>query len=503
MAKIIVNCRYLKGAGKAKRSNLVQYMGTRPGVELNEQDAHRLNPATDKQKDLIAELEKAIPDIKTYFEYEDYIKNPTIENSSALITAAQDMNFDLFATKENLVEYMGKRPGAERSGEHGLFSGGGSADIRAAMNEVANHEGNIWTHVISLRREDAERLGYNNQQAWRDLSVSQMGAIAKNMKIPMNGLRWYAAFHNESHHPHMHMVVFAADAQSGYLSKKGIEKIKSGFAHEIFKLDFLQIYERKQLLDNDLTQYSRDKMQSLIDALNADQNPHPDLERRLLDLAADLQNHKGKKVYGFLKPDIKSKVDEIVRRLAADPRISELYKGWCECQNEIIRTYKFDIDDPPPLERQPEFRSIHNAVVRAAAELNIATITADPDGDFSFSSKQEREEKRHAPQEQERMEETVIHPSPAAQTQAPATPRPQEPGFADSAPVQAGPLLSSAALSVTRLLKSLGNNVHNSYQSGHGKLFAHADRRILQKQAQKKEAQGHQRDDREQEQTQY
>ncbi len=508
MAKIIVNCRYMKG-NRTARANLVEYMGTRPGVELNEQDAHRLNPSTDKQNELIKQLEQTIPDFKNYFEYEDYTKNPTVENASALITAAMEYNLDIFSTKENLVEYMGKRPGAVREGEHGLFNGRDAVDLRAAMDEVANHPGNVWTHVISLRREDAERLGYNNQQAWRDLAVSQIAELSKAMKMPLGQLEWYAAFHNEGHHPHMHMAVFSKDAKSGYLSKKGIEKIRSGFAHEIFRLDFMQIYEQKQLFNNDLTLYSRERMQTLINEINADRGSHPELERLLTDLSAGLQNHKGKIVYGFLKPETKAKVDAIVRALAADPRITELYKGWCECQNEIIKTYKFDVDDPPPLEKQPAFRSIHNAVIKAAEELNTEqdaqTFVTVPIrvGDFLFQ--EESEEEPHAPQEQERAEATDIHTAPQTQTPPQSQTRPQEertsiftaPEF--DRPVLTGP----AAMAVTRLLRSLGNNVYNSYQNGHGRLFAGADRRQLQKEQQKKTAQGHQRDDHEQKQTQY
>ena len=504
VAKIIVNCRYMKSGGRLA-ANLVEYMGTRPGVELNEQDAHRLNPSTVKQTELIAQLEKLIPDFKKYFEYEDYQKNPTVENASALITAAMEYNLDIFSTKENLVEYMGKRPGAVREGEHGLFSGQETVDLRAAMDEVANHPGNVWTHVVSLRRDDAERLGYNSQRAWRDLAVSRIAEISKAMKIPIGQLRWYAAFHNEGHHPHMHMVVFSEDSKSGYLSKKGIEKIRSGFAHEIFKQDFYQIYERKQLFDNDLTRYGRERMQTLIDEINVGRGSYPELERMLTDLSADLQDHKGKKVYGFLKPEIKAKVDAIVRALAADPRIAELYKGWCECQNEIIQTYKFDVDDPPPLEKQPEFRSIHNAVVKAAAELNteqtaqIFVTDPKPGGDFSYQ--EESEEKSDAPQEQERAEKTVIHQTPSSQTDTPTQARPQTQGSAGYSAQERPALTGSAAMAVTRLLKSLGNNIYNSYQNGHNRLFAGADRRQLQKEQQKKTAQGHQRDDHEQ--TQY
>lgn len=520
MAKIIVNCRYLKGSSKAQRSNLIEYMGTRPGVEFSEDDSYRLNFATERQTGLIKQLEQLIPNFKTYFEYEDYIKNPTIENASALITAAYEYNLDLFSTKENLIEYMGKRPGSERVGEHGLFDGGSNpVDIREAMDEVANHEGNVWTHVVSLRRDDAERLGYNNQAMWKNLAVSQISTMIKAMKISGENLKWYAAFHNEGHHPHMHMVVFSEDQRSGYLSKRGIEKIRSGFAHEIFKQDFYQIYDQKKVFDQNLTQYSRDKMQTLIAEINADQSPHPMLENLLLDLAKDLRDAKGKKQYGWLPKDMKQKVDRIVKELAADPRIAELYRGWCECQNEIARTYKFDVDAPPPLEKQPEFRSIHNAVITAALQLNTEqaapTIVTVPnsDGDFFMpKNKNTKEDILHAAQEQKRNEDKIVQPSPVSpqetekQEQAERQNRSaaiqsntQNTSVEQRENISPG-LTSPAAMSVTRLLKSLGNNIYGSYNNGYNKLPVYTDRKQLQKQAQKKAAQGHQMDDLEQKQ---
>ena len=58
---------------------------------------------------------------------------------------------------KNLVEYVGK---------HGLFSSVPNVDIKQAQEEIANCKGNIWTHVISLRREDADALGYRAAQAY-------------------------------------------------------------------------------------------------------------------------------------------------------------------------------------------------------------------------------------------------------------------------------------------------------------------------------------------------
>ena len=77
------------------------------------------------------------------------------------------------------------------------------------QNQVADHKGIVWTHVISLRREDAARLGYDSAVQWMALLRSKRAMLCKHMKIDSANLKWYAAFHNESHHPHVHLLVYS------------------------------------------------------------------------------------------------------------------------------------------------------------------------------------------------------------------------------------------------------------------------------------------------------
>ena len=90
-------------------------------------------------------------------------------------------------------------------------------------DELNAHTGNVWTAIVSLRREDAERLGYDNGSRWRDMLRSQTQTLSENLKIPMSNLRWFAAFHNESYHPHVHMIVYSTDPTEGYLSVGSVE----------------------------------------------------------------------------------------------------------------------------------------------------------------------------------------------------------------------------------------------------------------------------------------
>ena len=213
MPKIIVKCSYLKGA--RHRSFYTKYMATREGAEKVNASYGKAD-ATAKQKTMINQILKDFPDTKKLFEYEDYIKEPNRENASELISSVMEHNLETVATKENYVDYIANRPRAEKLGEHGLFSDTDDPiDLNEAAKRVADHDGIVWTNIISIRREDAVRLGYDNAKAWINMCRAKRNELAEAMQIDSDKLRWYAAFHNEGHHPHIHMIVYSDDGKQG------------------------------------------------------------------------------------------------------------------------------------------------------------------------------------------------------------------------------------------------------------------------------------------------
>ena len=243
MPKLILRCNYLKNSPPAHLANYINYIGTREGVEKVGSTTSSL-PATDRQKSLIEDILAKIPDANRMHEYHDYIQRPTRENASEFITQALENNLDIIAKKKNYMDYLANRPGVEIIGTHGLFSNEGEPVVLSRVaEEVANHPGVIWTNVISLRREDAERLGYDSAAQWQALLRSRVQLLCENYKIDSRNLKWYAAFHNESHHPHVHLVVYSSDPSEGYLTAKGIDAMRSAYAHDIFRQEFLSIYE--------------------------------------------------------------------------------------------------------------------------------------------------------------------------------------------------------------------------------------------------------------------
>ena len=277
---------------------------------------------------------------------------------------------DQISKMENYVDYFAKRPRAQRFGSHGLFTGSNEPlTLSKVQDEVAHHPGTVWLPVISLRREDAARLGFDNAERWKSFLSSYSVEMAKAMKIPLEQFRWYAAFHDESHHPHVHMVCYSADGKSGFLTAHGIERIKSGLAKEIFKNDLTEIYAKQTQRRDSLNQDSQKVLRQIIRQMQDGTLSNERIEQLMLELAKQLKNTSGKKQYGYLKPSVKSLVDEIVNELERDERVAAAYNLWYEMREEVLRTYKDDLPKRIPLSRQKEFKRIKNIVIQEAVRL--------------------------------------------------------------------------------------------------------------------------------------
>jgi TPR repeat protein len=333
-------------------------------------------PATQKQIETIKDLLKAIPEAKNTLEYQDYKDHQTIGNATELISRASELGLGYavdYGKATNLVEYVGKRPGAVRVGEHGLFSSSPNVDIKKAQEEIANCKGNIWTHVISLRREDADMLGYNQQKPWRDLVMQKIDVIAKASNIPVSQLHWYAGMHNTTHHPHIHLFVFSDDPKAGHLTVNGINKMKSAFSEVIFADERHQIYVHKDEVRNEIKQ----QVDEILSGLSSTGNNHfstndlNDLCSKLTHLADDLKDKPGKKQYGWMlrDMDIRKQVNGIMSDLAKAPEIQKLYDLYCADHIALERMYREDPKDITPIVNNKEFRSIKNNIIREAIKL--------------------------------------------------------------------------------------------------------------------------------------
>ncbi len=370
MARLIFISPYLKGGqGKAALSRRTNYIATRDGVERIKSDRGE-QPAGKKQRTLILRLLEAYPQMMELGEYEDYLRAQTADTAAELIDRALEQFVTAEDQRENYLDYVAHRPGVQKEGDHGLWDKNGKVqNLSEAVEKVANHEGNVWTPVVSLRREDAERLGYTNAENWRALVNACSKEIADGYKIAPENLCWYAALHEKEKHIHIHLILFSKNPKEGYLTKQGIRDIKSAFASRIFQQDLLQVYERKTEYRNELQRSAESKMAELIFEMRTGTIRSEKLEQLTEELAKRLKHTKGRKVYGYLPPQVKRIVDEIVDELARDERVAAAYTLWQEMQDEVYRTYSETTPERIPLSQQKEFKPVRNMVIREALKL--------------------------------------------------------------------------------------------------------------------------------------
>lgn len=330
MPKIIVMSRYLKNSSKKNLKNYVKYIATREGV------------------------------VQTFNE------------------------------RENYVGYLANRPNS-----HGLFNEKDELiNLEKVAKEVSEHGGNVYTHVVSLRRDDAQAMGYDNLKAWRDLVIRQIPNTAKNQKIDLKNLRWYAAFHDKETNPHVHIIVYSENEREGFLTNHGIEKIRSGFANDIYADELHHLYEQQTDLRNLLKKESEQLMRSLAEKISRNNNFDPELMNLVVKLHDQLSESKGKKVYGYLKLDVKKTVDEIFIRLADNELIKKMYDLWCEMGQQKHDVYSSSKVDFPSLVDNKEFKSVKNMIIQRVLQMDLAELNIDIDfSEIKFENAEQIESK--------------------------------------------------------------------------------------------------------------
>ena len=377
MPKLIVTSRYLKSGSQKNLSNYVKYIATREGV-VTASSKPNTAPASKSQADLIKQLLTDYPDSKELFEYEDYVKSPTVSNATKLISEIIDRNMDRMTTRENYVGYLANRPGAVKFGAHGLFNSEDKPiNLDTVAKEIANHKGNVWTHVVSLRRDNAQQMGYDNLTAWRELVKRQIPNIAKQSKIDMKNLRWYAAFHDKLSNPHVHIIVYSVDSREGFLTKQGIEKIRSGFANDIYHDELYNLYAKQTSMRDLIKKESAELMHRLAQEMSSGDTVSDELITLIGTLKTQLDSSKGKKVYGYLKSEVKKTVDDIFVQLAQNESIQKMYKLWCEMEQQKHDVYSSAKVTFPPLVDNQAFKSVKNMIIKTVLEMDSPIIAEE------------------------------------------------------------------------------------------------------------------------------
>ena len=374
MPRIIVTSRYLKSGNKKNVSNYVKYIATRPG-SVTKDIPNENKQVTEKQKELIETMLKDFPDSRMIYEYDDYVANQNQSSASAFISEVLERYSDRMDSMQNYISYLANRPGAVKHGKHALFSQEDKEiELNKVAKEIAEHKGNVWTHVVSLRREDAEKMGYTNLESWRQLILRNIPVIAKQSKIDLKNLKWYAAFHDKKTNPHVHIVVYSTNVREGFLTKSGIEKIRSAFANDIYHDELYSLYGQQNTLRNKLNKESEELMSSLSVLSKDDFEMSSEMIQLVSKLSAQLNEHKGKKYYAFLKPQVKQTVDEIFSQLADNEKVKKMYELWCEVEQTKHDTYSSAKISFPPLTDNAQFKSVKNMIIRTVLDMNLPEL---------------------------------------------------------------------------------------------------------------------------------
>ena len=371
MARLIQKSGYIK-AGKV--TGYMEYVATRDGVEI----IQSTEPVTKKQEQFIKRLLKDFPDAKELFEYSDYLQTPNRGMASAFIATALDTHLHEVESESGYMSYIAQRPRAEKHGGHGLFSEADTTDLKAAKADLEAHNGKVWTFIFSLRREDAERLGYNKAAAWQNLLKQESATIAEAMRIQTDGLRWYAAYHDEGHHPHVHMMVWSTEPKKGYLTREGIATMRSRMTNAIFHEEMTELYIKKDAAYKESIQTAKESLLLYIRMLEGSESADPVIEQKLWELSHALEQVDGKHVYAYLPKEVKTQVDEIMERLAQLPEGAACYDQWWRLKDEIASYYGRNTPPHQPLVQQKEFRAIKNMIIQQAETFRQPVSEQDP-----------------------------------------------------------------------------------------------------------------------------
>ena len=433
MARIVLISPYLKGGqNAAKLAQRTRYFATRPGVEVLSDERSSL-PATKKQQDFITRLLKSFPSCWELIEYEEYLDHPTQGSASAFIQQVQENYMEALDQKENFVDYISHRPGVQKDGEHGLWDAHGKVkNLAQAVREVADHPGNVWTPVVALRREDAERLGYDSAENWQALVNASICDIAKAYKIRPENLRWYAAFHQKPNQVHIHMIIFSADPKEGYLTKEGTREMKSVFTRRIYHADRLHIYQQKDTARQKLQEQTRKAMVDCIAQLEHGTTDNPRLEQLTAELAERLLTVKGRKVYGYLPPKVKAIVDAIVEELAKDEQVSAAYETWQTLYEQVCLDYNQRPPKRLPLSQQKEFRTVRNMVIQETLQW-MAERQQCADAQSSATPEESTPPENSVAAEKVKVESTVPDAPAQLETQDTTVSTTEDSGSADAA----------------------------------------------------------------------
>lgn len=467
-----MKCRYYPAQNTARdMGGMLRYIATREGVEkLGE--GWKTAPTSKAQEDLILRFVSTIEKSKRLPEYKSYLQGKTKGAASEFISAVLE-NFPEMLSDKTYLDYIATRPRVERvEGTHGLFTDEGVAiHLEEEAERIRNHNGNIFTVIVSLKREDAEKLGFNNAERWRDLVRSKISVVTKEHGIPLESLKWFGAFHNESHHPHIHLMLYSQSQDDpGYIDKKGIDHLRHIFGTSIFRDELKQIYDDQTKVRKKLNADVADEIEELAEKIRTGLVKNGAFVLKFVALAKHLQSVSGKKVYGYLPKSVKKEVCELVDQLEQDEGIARMYELWYQAKCAVHNTYTDNDPIKKPLSQEEAFKPIRNAMIREADALGRQLAEMDSNQESEAIPKEKDDD---TPSDEKQVDDPVPPPKPApTPTSTPSS------AASTKQPASYGNRNGRIATSIARFGNSLSRTFRDNYYDQAMRVPSFVDSRL-------------------------
>lgn len=142
----------------------------------------------------------------------------------------------------------------------------------------------------------------------------------------------------------------------------------------------MSIYEKRTQQREQLKEQASRSLLFLLQEMQRGICHNEKIAEQMQLLSKRLMNTGGKKVYGYLKADVKAIVNGIVDELAKEEKVAECYKQWMESKSEILHFYKDADAEQLPLSEQKELKSIKNMVIREAVRYGEGYLYTEDEG---------------------------------------------------------------------------------------------------------------------------
>lgn len=327
-------------------------------------------------------------------EHIDYIANrPGADKGDLEPESRQD------EIEDDYVTYINGRPGS-----HGLFGEqlGNVLDINHVQEELSTHKGLVWRMILSLREDDAVRLGYCDRLAWEKMLRTQIKTAAEKMGIERNNLGWCAAFHEAKGHPHVHVVFWEKNPQrtTGRLASVELREVKKTFAGEVYREERLKMMMEKSAMRELVRTEAKGSLTrakevvrelklakkdggtdlKVLFGMSAGTLPpeftkEKELAEKLVSLSHELPG-RGRAAFQFMPENVKAQAISVADYILRQPEFQREVQKYLAAQEQLTKTYT---SRPGQIKaaREKAYKDLQkrvaNLVVKGAADIDRIT----------------------------------------------------------------------------------------------------------------------------------